>query len=643
MNRKERRHQQTLGRRAGAPGPDPAAAAFAQAGAAFQAGRLAESETLLRQTLRFEPDHADAHHWLGVVLGQKGDSRGALQHLRKAASLKPGSADYLNNLGIAELDQGNLDAARRSFEQAVKLNPRLAAAHHNLGLVFKKGGEWDAAIACFERAIALVPNYVNAHLNLGNALQDSGRIDEAIAHFRRLTAIAPNSREAYLNLAGALRAAQRLDEAVAAAQKAVALDPAFIEAGNLLAGLYWSLDRGGEAEAETRRILSREPGNLEALNRLGKILIIRGRFDEATTIFQSALAIEPDEPEANFGITHASKAYSTPEMADRVEQLLAANTGNEQRSVLHFTLGKIYDDMGDYDRAFVNYRGANDLAVPDAWFDAKIWTAFVDRMIAVFTPEFFAGHKGFGSSSPRPVFIVGMPRSGTTLTEQIIASHPLVAAGGEMTAIPRLADKLPDRLGVQEKFPECAADITREQTQEAAAAYLGELDKIDAAADRVTDKMPMNFQNLGLIALLFPNATYIHCRRDPIDTCLSCYFQRFGYHLDFSLSFENLAAYYRGYLRLMDHWRRVLPVKMLEVDYEETIADQEGMSRRLIAHCGLEWDDRCLQFHKTDRAVKTASVWQVRQPIYKTSVERWRRYERHLGPLIRALEDAGAA
>ena len=170
--------------------------------------------------------------------------------------------------------------------------------------------------------------------------------------------------------------------------------------------------------------------------------------------------------------------------------------------------------------------------------------------------------------------------------------------------------------------------------------YLAALAAISPDAKRVTDKMPMNFQNLGLIALLFPNATFIHCRRDPIDTCLSCYFQRFGRHLDFSYSLENLAAYYRGYRQLMDHWRRTLPVKMLEVDYEETVADQEAVSRRLVAYCGLEWDDRCLQFHKTERAIRTASVWQARQPIYKSSVERWRRYEKFLGPLIDALRDS---
>ncbi len=609
MNRKERRHQQTLGRRAGAPGPGPGAAAFAQAGLAFQAGRFADAESLLRQTLRYEPNHADAHHWLGVVLGHKGDGRGALDHLRKAVALKPVSADFSNNLGIAQLNQGDLDGAQKSFEQAVKLNPRLAAAHHNLGLVFKERRDWDRAIACFERAIELVPNYMNAHLNLGNALSRGGKRDAAIAQFQRLIAIAPDSKEAYYNLAADLRDAKRFEEAVAAAGKAVVLDPNCAEAHNVLGSVYTTL----------------------------------GRFDDARKSLEAALAIRPDYAEAIFNLTTASKELSTPETAARIERLLQSASAQDQASVLHFALGKVQADLGAYDSAFEHYRAGNDLSVPDAIFDAKIWAEYVDRMIAVFTPGFFAARTNIGDTSRRPVFIFGMPRSGTTLTEQIIGSHPQAAMAGELETIVKLVDALPERLGSEQRFPGCAAAIGETAVRSLAAEYLAAVGAVSPDASRVTDKMPMNYQNLGLIALMFPSATYIHCRRDPIDTCLSCYFARFGRDLDFSYSLENLAAYYSGYRRLMAHWRRVLPVKMLEVDYEQTVADQEGVSRRLVAHCGLEWDDRCLQFHKTERAVRTASVWQVRQPIYKTSVERWRRYERHLGPLIKALQETDAA
>ncbi len=646
MNRKDRREAQARERRAGAPGGTPspgteAAALFARDGAALQAGRFAEAESLFRQVVRIDPRHAEAHNWLGVACGQQGRNGDALEHFAKAAVLRPGSADFASNLGLAQLNAGDLDAARRAFETALRLNPKLAAAHHNLGLVFQRRREFDRAIASFREAIALVPNYVNAHLNLGNALMDAERLQEAIDPLRRLVALAPRAPEPHFNLARALKSAKQFAEAAAEARTVIVLDGKNIEARLLLVQCLFRLDRYDEADTEARRILALDSRCIEAHNSRGTILVTLGKFDEAIACFEAALAVDPNDAEAVYGLTQASKVFSTPEMAARIESLLAENPPQEQKSFLHFALGKICDDAGDYPRAFANYRRGNDLAVPEAWFDPKIWTEYVDRMIATFTPAFFAAHAGIGSDSTRPIFIFGMPRSGTTLTEQIIASHPDVAPGGELGTVARLVADLPERLGSGRRFPECAADLDDAIAEELASKYLEELERFDTQGRRVTDKMPMNFQNLGLMALMFPKATYIHCRRNALDTCLSCYFAKFGQHLDFSYSLENLAVYYRGYARLMSHWRNVLPVRMLEVDYEDTIADQEGVSRRLIAHCGLEWEDRCLAFYKTERAVRTASVWQVRQPIYKTSVRRWKRYEAFIGPLSEALEERG--
>lgn len=612
MNRKDRREARARERRAGAPGStapeSEIALMFARGGAALQAGRLAEAESLFCQVVRIDPRHADAHNWLGVACGQQGRNRDALEHFAKAAALRPGSADFASNLGLAQLNAGGLDAAQRAFETALKLNPRLAAAHHNLGLVFQRKREFDRAIACFRGAIALVPNYVNAHLNLGNALKDAERLDEAIAQYRTLLSLAPKSREAHFNLATVLQSAGRIEEAAAECRLTLGSDPSFADAHKMM----------------------------------GNLLTALGRFDEATASFESALALRPDYAEALHGLFVSSKKHSTPAMAARIEGLLAQNPPQDKKSTLHFALGKVYDDMGDYAKAFENYRIGNDLAVPEALFDAKIWAEFVERLTVTFTADFFAARHGFGSTSRRPVFIVGMPRSGTTLTEQIVASHPSAAPGGELIAMARIVADLPTRLGRESRFPECTAALDAATAARLAEEYLAALDAIDPGAQRVTDKMPMNFQNLGLMALLFPQATYVHCRRDPLDTCLSCYFAKFDRHLDFSYSLENLAAYYRGYRRLMDHWRKVLPVPMLELDYEALVADQETTSRRLIAHCGLPWDDRCLAFHATDRTVLTASAWQVRQPLYKGSVQRWKRYEAFLEPLRAALEKVGA-
>jgi tetratricopeptide (TPR) repeat protein len=579
---------------------------FAGAGAALQSRKFAEAEALFRKIIARVPVNAEAHNWLGVVCQQQGKSQEALKHLRKAVELAPLSADYTNNLGIAELKLEDFDAARRSFEKAIALNPQLAQGHYNLGLVCKTRGERDRAIACFEKAIELNPVYFDAHLNLGNVLDESGKLDDAIGQYRKLVTIAPRSREAHFNLATALNKTKGLDEAEAEARCAISLDPKLAEGHSLLASILTKL----------------------------------GRFDEAVALLETTLAVKPDSANAIFVLLSISKAHRTREFATRIEGMLAAaDRPAGETATLHFALGRIYDDLGEYGRAFENYQAANKIGLAENSFDSVRWRADVDRLIATFGPDYFPPRTGFGTTSRRPVFIFGMPRSGTTLVEQIVASHPDVAAGDELEAFPQLIQGLPQRLGTSKLYPECVLDMNQDAAQALAADYLAALDGVSPGAARVTDKNPFNFLHLGVLALLFPGAAFIHCRRNALDTCLSCYFQKFGHRLDFSFRLEDLGAYYRGYWRLMDHWRRVLPVPMLEVDYEELVADQERGSRRIISHCGLEWTDACLAFHRTKRPVATASVWQVRQPIYRTSMERWRHYEPFLGPLQAALAD----
>jgi tetratricopeptide (TPR) repeat protein len=642
VNRKERRQSRAQDRAAGPGGPaapaSDAATLYAQAANALQSGRLPEAETLLRRVLHADPAHADAHNWLGVVCQQKGDGGAAVEHLKTAVALRPASADFANNLGITELKLGDFDAAERSFEKALALNPRLAQAHYNLGLVFQKRRQRERAIACFRQAIALVPDYGNAQLMLGNALSETGQHDEAIAVHRGLAALMPGAPAPLFNLATAFKAARRYKEAAEVARQILDADPNNAFAHNLIAKFLWSAGRYDEAERQARRAVALDPKDAEPRNTLGMVLTALGRFDEATASLESALALAPAYPEAIYNLLLASDAHSSPEFAARIEAMLPLGPPRDLMATLHFALGKIYGDLGDYTRAFENYRAGNDLAVAKASFSAKNWNAQIDRLIAIFSPEFFAARANLGTNSRRPVFIFGMLRSGTTLVEQIIASHPEVAAGDELDAIPGLVKGLPRSLGTATPYPECVTEMGEPGARDLALEYLADLDRVDTASARVTDKQPFNFENLGLLALLFPRATFIHCRRNPMDTCLSCYFQKFGPRVDFSFNLENLGAYYRGYRRLMDHWRKVLPVPMLEVDYEDLVADQEGMTRRIIAHCGLDWDDRCLAFYKTERPVGTASARQVRQPMYKTAVKRWRNYEQFLGPLRAALE-----
>ncbi len=642
LNRKERRSQKAAGGLAagGAQAParfDQASRLFAQAVQAHQANRLEEAESLYRQVVALDPGQAEAWSYLGVVSQQKGAGAEAIEAFGRAVALRPGSADFVNNLGIAYLKQENFEAAGRQFEKAIALNPWLAQAHYNLGLVLRKQKKPMKAMACFRQAIALVPKYGNAYLSLGNLLTDYGMYDEAAAEFRNLLSFAPNARVVRFNLANTLKAARRYKEAADVAREMLEAEPNDATGHNIMAMFLWSIGRQDEAEASARRAIELDPKLVDAYATLGLTLTAVGRFEEAVECFNTALDLQPDHAEAIQRLTTASKECSTREFAERIERILPQERPPAQTAALEFSLGKIYDDIGDYERAFEHYRAANDIAVPEPQFEPEAWNAIMDRRMAVFTPQYFTARKNFGSESRRPIFIFGMPRSGTTLTEQIIASHPQVAAGGELETFPDLVKKLPKRVGTGTKYPECALEMSAETAQAMAADYLAALDEVSADAPHVTDKVPFNFKDLGLIAALFPKAVFIHCRRDPLDTLLSCYFQNFRRDLDFTFRIEHLAAYYRGYRRIMDHWRKVLPVPMLELDYEELIENQEEVSRRLIAHCGLEWDERCLRFHKTEREVRTSSVWQVRQPIYKSAKRRWKNYEAHLGPLRAAL------
>lgn len=643
MNRKQRRSQKAAG---GAPGPAPAQAPakfgraaqlFAQAVQAHQANRLDEAETLYRQTVELDPAQAEAWSYLGVVCQQKGAGPEAIECFNRAVALRPASADFVNNLGIAYLKQEDFDSAGRQFEKAIALNPWLAQAHYNLGLVLRKQQKPVKAMASFRQAIALVPNYANAYLTLGNLLTDYGMYDEAAVEFRKLLSLTPNARIARYNLASTLKTARRYKEAADVAREMLEAEPNDAAGHNIMAMFLWSIERHGEAEASARRAIELDPKLADAFSTLGLVLSALGQFDEAVECFNTTLALQPDHSEAIQRLTTASKEYSTREFAERIESILSQERPPIRTAALQFALGKIYDDIGDYGRAFEHYHAANLTAVPEPQFQPDTWDDAMTRRTAVFTPEYFAARKDFASESRRPIFIFGMPRSGTTLTEQIIASHPEVAAGGELDAFPTLVHKLSQRLKTKTQYPECALELSADAAHAIAADYLAALDEINAEAIHVTDKVPFNFRDLGLIATLFPNATFIHCRRDPLDTCLSCYFQNFRRELDFSFRLENLGAYYRGYRRIMDYWRKVLPVSILELDYEELIENQEDVSRRIIAHCGLEWDDRCLQFHETERAVRTASVWQVRQPIYERAKRRWKNYAAHLGPLRDAL------
>jgi tetratricopeptide (TPR) repeat protein len=383
------------------------------------------------------------------------------------------------------------------------------------------------------------------------------------------------------------------------------------------------------------KALRLRPNVAEFHHNLAAAYRVLGRLKDAEHHYRLALQLMPDYAEAYFNLSGVRRFSAGDPEPDKVAQLLSRDGVSESdRCFLHFAAGKMHDDMGNYDLAFDHYRKGN--ATRNVTFDRKAHGVYVDKTIQVFDRQ----RVRLRSGEPRaelPIFIVGMPRSGTTLVEQILASHPDVFGAGEIPDITSIAGTMPQHAASGALHPDCAAELGIDVFRGFGEAYLRRLITLDGQARRIVNKTPMNFEFLGLITMLLPSPRVIHCRRDPLDTCLSCYFQRFRGGQEYSYSVENLGFYYRMYERLMQHWREVLPMEMLEIDYETLVSKPEETAKAMIEFCGLPWDSRCLEFHRSKRPVTTASNWQVRQPLYTSAVRRSDRYANHLASLRAAL------
>jgi tetratricopeptide (TPR) repeat protein len=399
-----------------------------------------------------------------------------------------------------------------------------------------------------------------------------------------------------------------------------------------------------EAQAHYREALVHKPDLPAAHCGLGTVREELGDFKDAESCWRTALRYDPRLAGAYSALATLLRGKLSDEDLAGMRQLLADPDLHEgRRSALHFGLAQVLDARGAYQEAAESMRQANALALAGAekrgqGYDPAAHARFVAQMITVCSPSFFERTRGIGVESERPIFIVGLPRSGTTLTEQILASHSQVFGAGEQ----RLAREDFEALAPQEaQALELLARLDRTTARRLGAQHLERLRELNADRRHVADKMPDNYMYLGFLAALFPQAKFIHCRRDLRDIAVSCWITNFG-SIPWANDLGHIATRFAEYRRLMDHWRRVLPVPVLEVDYEETVADLEGVARRLVGWCGLDWEPACLAFHEGKRPVRTASVSQVRQPIYKRSVARWRHYEKALGPLFDRLGPAPA-
>ena len=521
----------------------------------------------------------------------------AIVPLQEAALLKPSAPVIQHDLGLACLEVDRIEDAIAALLKAVDSDPGYIDAFFRLGIALEKKGDIRGAIVAYDRATELQPSLTEAWFRAGDLVHTLGHRDEAIGCFRRAVATGGNSGFGRLAKARAL-----LTE-----------------------------DRNQEAELVLRKTVAHDPANAMAHDLLGNLLSEFGRFDEARECFQRAIAIAPLLSGSYYELSRCRPVTSDDGLLQQMEAALETpRLEAAQRQRIHLAIGKAAQDIGDYALAMQNFDAADAVRRDLASFDSTAFTREVDRLIERCTPEFIACASELGSSDAKPVLIIGMPRSGTTLVEQIISMHPEVGAGGELNFWnERGATWHSDGASGNEK-----PFLT-----EATADYLNTLREIARKASRVTDKMPFNFLWAGLIHLAFPHATIIHCRRVAVDTALSIHQTYFHPSLAFPTGGLELVEYFRNYQRLIEHWRKVLPAdRFIEIDYEELTSAPEPVIRRIIAACGLSWNGACLRPESNTRAVKTPSKWQTRQPIYRTSVARWRRYEPWLGPLQALVE-----
>jgi tetratricopeptide (TPR) repeat protein len=614
--------------------PDDADTLVDAADALRGLGRAREAVPLYQRALALNPQLVEAVNNLGNAFLELRQYADAVGCYRLALGLKPRDAQILCNLGNSLRQLGQLDEATAIGQQAIALDPGLPIAHNNLGLALAALGRREEAVTSYRQALQLNPSYVEALDNLGNVLRDLGERRRAVPLYAQAIELEPGRVGSHCNLGNVLFELRQIEQAMASYRQALALQHDYAPAHLGLAFALRQQRRPAEAQASCEAALAINPNYLEALSFLGELQADRGQFSAAEKQFQRAIEINPDFSFAFASIaTHRKMTLEDTKWLQGAEALLEKQLPLGNQISLRYALGKYFDDVRQYDDAFSHYRQANELTKRyGVKYDRAKLTQRIDQIISRFDASFVrAGHEG-ASASEVPVLIVGMPRSGTSLTEQILASHPAVFGGGEVTFWNAAYDAYRDTelqgMTGASLLPGMARD------------YLNQLASLSGAAARVIDKMPANFMYAGLIHAAFPRARIIHMQRHPLDTCLSVYFQNFFNIGAYANDLDDLAHYYGEYVRITHHWRAVLPATaLLEVPYEALIADQESWTRRMLDFIGLPWDPKCLDFQHTDRAVITASRWQVRQKINATSAGRWRNYEKYVAPLRHLILD----
>lgn len=579
-------------------------------------GSLAAAVQALTDYLAHHDGDAQAHLLLADALTKQGDLTAAIDHATMAATQNPGNARVHGLRGMLLLRNGEQVAALAAFRKASDVSPNDPGAWANLGAACMRLRRTTAAIAAFETAVELAPGQALARAQLADANLIAGNFQAAVAHYEAVVRHTPGDIAFRLGLANAHRAGGDLGKAVEV------LETAIRELG--------------------------DNARVQAL--LGDLKVALGDFPSACAHYNASLAIDPGNVNALSGLSRLERPESKSELAARIgARLTEPGLSEEERIVLLFARGNLLDRVGEHEAAMTYFQNGNRRKHAVTPYSLEANAASVARLKRAFSTEVMASAevastvKNQGEAADMPIFILGMPRSGTTLVERILGAHPQVHAAGELIYLMRIIQDWPELIGdapgyEAQGYPDGIASLGPADRARLGRRYLDKVCALAGGKPRITDKNPFNFEHLGLISLILPGAKVVHCTRDAMDLCTSNYVTLYqGNQGAFSYDLADVAGYYRLYRELMDHWRAVTRLDVMELSYEALIEDQEAESRRLLAFCGLPWDEGVLAFEQQGGAVQTASSIQVRQPITRSSLGRWRRYGVALEPLKQAL------
>ena len=595
----------------------------------YQNGRIDDAEKLAVSITQEFPKHQFGWKVLGAVLKQTGRVNESLAASQKSVQLAPQDAEAHSNLGITLKELGRLDEAEASYKQAIVLKPDYAEAHSNLGSTLKELGRSDEAEASYKQAIVLKPDFAEAHSNLGTTLKELGRLDEAEASYMQAIVLKPDYAEAHSNLGITLKELGRLDEAEASYKQAIVLKPDYAEAHSNLGNTLKERGRLDEAEASYKQAIVLKPDFAEAHNNLGITLKESGRLDEAEASYKQAIVLKPDYAEAHRHLALMKKFDAQDEQYSKMLELnLDENISEEQRCHINFGLAKACEDLEDFEQALAHYSEGNMLR-------KKLLNYDINQDVELFKQIKFSYPRIVKntlepdklSKNLRPIFIVGMPRSGTTLVEQIISSHSRVTGAGELSFAAQFGAAIVNGF----------SEVNDEALLNFRVRYLTKLKSVSNGNLIVTDKMPQNFRYIGLLVAAFPEAKIVHVKRNPIAVCWANYKQYFvSKNLGYSYAIDDVLSYHKLYENLMEFWGNSLSKRIYNLDYELLTINQESETRQLIEYLSLDWDEKCLSPQNNTRSVATASNVQVRKKVYRGSSEQWKKYEPFLNG---ALDD----